>query len=264
MIELIPGQRSAFLFGFTVTEDNLWFDFNEGGAEISAEVSTDSYTAEEIASAVETALNAEGSLTYTVTFDRVTRKFTIAADGNFTILGATGTHSGASVLSTLGFGATDLTGDDSYLGASAAGSLYTPPFTLQDFIDPANWLEKVDASINESSSGDLETVTFGDRRFCQLNITMVSDIIHGSRVIDESENNVTNLNAFMEHSVNKRKVQFMPDADDLEVYEAMILESTPHKSDGTGYKLREMYDQGMPGWFETGALKWRIVTEDEE
>lgn len=265
-IELLPGQRSAFLFGFEVTEDNLYFDFDEGAGELTAEVAPDSYTAEELAAALETALNAEGDLTYTVTFDRATRFFTIAASDVFDILGNSGAHAGSSILSTLGHLNTDRTGLDEYTNENdnVAGTLYEPPFTLQNFIDPDNWLEKVDASINESSSGDLETVTFGDRRFCQFSIDYVTEISHGSAVIDQGSQNVFFLNQFLEHCVNKRKVQFMPDVEDLETYVTMILESTPLKSDGTGYKLKEMYDQGLHGWFETGILKWRIVEEQVE
>jgi hypothetical protein len=38
-----------------------------------------------------------------------------------------------------------------------------------------------------------------------------------------------------------------------------LLESSPDYSDGTGYKLKELFDKNLPDIYETGILKLRIV-----
>jgi hypothetical protein len=38
-----------------------------------------------------------------------------------------------------------------------------------------------------------------------------------------------------------------------------MLESTPEDAKGLKYKLKELYGQGLPGYFETGVLKFRVL-----
>lgn len=81
-----------------ITSSNQWIDINEGAGELNAQVATGTYlfdtdeNIDELESAIKTALDAAGTLTYTVTFSQSTRKFTISAGSNFSLLWKTGTH----------------------------------------------------------------------------------------------------------------------------------------------------------------------------
>lgn len=61
----------------------IWFD--EGGAELEGTLVTGDYDADTLCTAIKTAMEAAGALTYTVTYDDSTNLFTIAASGNFSL-----------------------------------------------------------------------------------------------------------------------------------------------------------------------------------
>lgn len=253
---------SKFYFGFEIDDENFNIDFDEGAGELTAEIEVGSYTPEELCAAVASAMSAVGANTYEVAFDRATRIFTISADSDFDILTNSGSHAGSTPYSILGFSTTaDFTGEDEYDGDGVGGSSYTPPFPIQSYTPPENWVEAVDSSINESSSGEIEAISFGERQFTKFNITNVSNITHGSQIIRESSSNVANLRTFLEYCRTKGKLQFMPDEAVPATYYTIILETTENSSKGTGTEVKEQFGVGLPGFFETGVLKWRVVEE---
>ena len=71
---------------------NRWIDFDEGGGELSASVVAGIYNANSLCTAIKTAMEAVGANTYTVTYDDLTKKFTIAGSGSFSLLWNTGSH----------------------------------------------------------------------------------------------------------------------------------------------------------------------------
>jgi len=101
---------------FVIGATNKYLDFDEGGAELTATMAVaDTYNGQTLADNIEYWLNAEGALTYTVTYDETTGKFTIAASGNFTLRWNTGTHKANSIATTIGFSdAADDTGAATY------------------------------------------------------------------------------------------------------------------------------------------------------
>ena len=116
-----------------------WLDINEGTGEVSVQVvTTDSvFLAYDIgfenstednynfAQIVEDALNASVSLslTYVVAYSKSTRKFTISAGANFSILWNTGTHTGSNLGVALGYNAS---ADDS------GASFYVSDYELEN------------------------------------------------------------------------------------------------------------------------------------
>jgi len=90
-------------------------DFEEtNGVELTAIITPGAYTADELATVIETQMEASGASDYTVGYNHSTLKFTLASDragggGTFKILWATGTNTATSIGSTIGF---DITGDD--------------------------------------------------------------------------------------------------------------------------------------------------------
>lgn len=88
-------------FALDVDSTNNKINFNEGGAELTATVTSGSYTLSTIAAAIETAMNAAGG-TYTVTIDK-DEKMTITGLVAFELLPETGTNRDTSILKYLGF-----------------------------------------------------------------------------------------------------------------------------------------------------------------
>jgi len=102
---------------FNINTNNKWIDFNEGGGELSAQIVVNDYDASTLCTAIKTAMETVGALTYTVTYSDTSNKFTITGSGAFTLLWQSGSHSATSVGSTIGYyvGADD-TGGSSYPG----------------------------------------------------------------------------------------------------------------------------------------------------
>jgi hypothetical protein len=255
--------RSVFYYGFEIDEDNYQLDFNEGGSELTAELAIGSYTATEFLTVLKTALDAAGALTYTVTMNRTTRVITIAATGNFSLLTTSGMHLGTSCFTLIGFSGADKTGAATYSGSAAAGSSYAPQFLLQDYVASQDLQQAVDASVNKTASGRVEVVKFGTEAFMECNIKFATNITQLSGgPITNSATGEDDLRTFMQYLVTKGPIEFMADVSDRATYETMILESTPESQNGTGYRLKEMYDIGCVGYFQTGKLKFRVVEEE--
>lgn len=252
---------STFYYGHSVNSSNLKFNFNEGAGELTATIAIGSYTPTDFATQVQTALNAIGSFTYTVTFNRAARTITIAtSDGNFSLLVSTGSENAVSAWSLMGFTGADLSGAMTYTGDTTTGSAYSPPFILQDYVTDEDWQQAAAASVNKTASGRVEVVKFGDETFYQMNIKYVNNNTQpDSLIIKNNATGVADLRTFMQYIVEKRPIEFMPDIDATSNFEKVLLESSPSNKDGTGYKLKELYDQGLPGYYETGTLVFRVV-----
>jgi hypothetical protein len=258
---MINTFSKFYYLGTEIIENNNRLFIDEGNGELEAEVTIGSYTIAGLCLALKSALNAVGDLSYSVEFDRETRLITISASGTFSVLRDSGAYFSAGIYGLIGFdGAENLTGLDAYTGGQVAGQAYEPQFKLQSFVSSDDLQEAVDAVINETASGQVEVVKFGIRRFVEMNISFATDVDQGSGgVILSNPTGVADLRRFMQFLVTKSPVEFMPDKDSPEVFQNLLLESTPESSKGTGYRLRELYDRSLPGYFETGLLKFRVV-----
>lgn len=252
------NTRSKFYYGYVISDSNFHIDFNEGAGELTAELSTNSYTLQTLATEVQTKLNAVGSDTYTVTVDRATRLYTISSTGTFSLLGATGTNSGESALSTLGFSAVDTSTAASQVSDSAAGTEFKPQFYLQRYISKEDFQEAAFASINKSANGDVEAVTFGDDLFYEFNIEMQTDEIAKGEFIEADPSGVSNLRSFLQYATTKGQFEFMPDRDDTGTFDKVLLESIAGNRNGVGYKITEM--RQLQKYFQSGLIKLRVVT----
>jgi hypothetical protein len=255
---------SKFYYGFTVTSSNKYLDFDEGAGALVAEVVPGTYTLEDLAQAVEDALNEAGSFQYTVTTNRASRLLTIASTGPTDYLAATGTNVtlGASVFPTLGYPATDVFNSTSFVSSTAIGSVYSPQYKLQDYIDQQDSRKNRDATLSKSASGKVEIQSFGIDRFFEFSIKFATNIYqpNGGPIIND-QNGVTNLRNFMQWLMNKNDIEFIPDSADPVTYYKVVLESASGSSDGMGYKLQEQYARGLTGYWETGVLTFRIIED---
>ena len=94
---------STFPFTFDIISTNKYLDFSESGTEFTATLVEAAYTPTQLATQITTQMNAEGALTYTCTWDEDTRKFTIEATGEFSLLAETGDSFGEGLLPWIGF-----------------------------------------------------------------------------------------------------------------------------------------------------------------
>lgn len=253
--------RSSFYYIDPVVDSNRLLNFREGaGPELTADVQQRGYTMSELAASVQTALNNAGALTYTVAFNRESRCFTISASGVFDLLTSTGTANGVDIFPLLGFTGADKTGGTSYQANECAGVQFLPQFWLQSYVDAEDYQESISPAVVKSASGIVEVVKFGDEKFFEFEIMFSTDIEQGKgSVVETNLQGVLDLRNFMKFCVRKLRLEFMPDRDSKPTFFKVLLESTPQSNNGTGFKLSEMYGQGLPGYFSSGMLRYRVV-----
>lgn len=251
---------SKFYYGHTVTDANNKINFKEGVPELTATLNIGSYTLTDYAAEVKRALDAAGALTYTVSVARSTRVLTVSAGSNFSLLTTSGSNASITAFTMMGFSGADKTGASTYSGAAGSGSVFTPQFILQDHISSDDWQQSVDAVVNKSASGQIEVVRFGVESFVQFKIRYATNIAQPSAgPITNSSTGLTDLRTFMQYIITKAPIEYMADKDTPTTWQDLILESNPDSQTGTGYKHKELYDRGMPGYFETPILKMRVV-----
>lgn len=250
---------SSFYYGYEITELNQNIPLNEGSGELNALLEIGAYTAQELAVAVQDKLNGVGDLTYTVTFDRSNRRYTIAATGTFSLLFATGITHGASAAAILGYTATDKTGTNTYTGSTATGTSYEPQFVIQDYVDQESFQQAIDATVNESTDGIIQVIKFGTRKFIEFSIKFVTNRTMDNVVIVNDATAVTKLQTFLQWCCEKQKIEFNPNKSSAATYYTIVLDRTPESDKGVSYKLKEQYSRGLPGFYETGVLRFRVI-----
>lgn len=245
-----------------IDSTNQNINFDEGGPELTAVLTPGSYSHEDLADQMKIAFDAAGALTYTVTFNRADQTYTIAATGTFALLVSTGSQVGTGPFTLIGFTGADRTGASTYTGNTTAGSVYEPQFLLQNFVDEDDNQQKIDPSVNESSDGIVEVVSFGTRQIYELSIRFATDRdVTKSGQIKNNATGVADLRTFMQRIIDKSPFEFMKNIAARTTFDKVILESTPEDSKGTAYRLKEMSLNGGPtGFFGTGLLRLRVIT----
>lgn len=252
--------KAKFYYGPRIDTDLNVLDFSEGGPELNASVASKLYSPTQLASNLQDSINDLGSLTYSVVFDRVTKKITISATAPFDILIASGTHAGSNIYERLGFtGGVDLTGASSYTGDEVCGSEFVPQFYLLDYIPLENWVDSVDSATATTGSGKVEFITYGQQRRTQFSIELVTNqAFIGNEFWEPNPTGLEDLASFLAAATQKGQVEFMRDRVDPSEFEVIILESTESSQSGTGFKIIEQIDYGV-GYFKSGLLRWREV-----
>ena len=253
--------RSKFYYGVKIPPTSTYIAFQElTGPVRSASLKSSSYSLSGFATEIQRALRAAGTQNYMVSINRSTRLITISAPANFSIFIATGPYAGAEIYTIMGFPLADLTGSNSYTGSSAIGKEYKPQFYLLDYMDTERSQNAVDASINETGSGQVEVIRYGTKKFMKCAIDFVNNEKNG----DESwiEDNITGIEDcidFLKDITQKSKIEFMPDRDDPNTFQQFILEATPASSSGLGYELIEKAGEGFLGYYTCGRLTFRLI-----
>jgi len=169
-------------------------DFDEGGAELTATLSAGNLNGQTLATEVETQLNAEGALTYTVTYDDTTGLFTIAASGNFTLRWNTGTNKAVDASGILGFSdAADDTGADTYTSDTAV--IHTFEYVSMDLGEAKEYDSIALLNHNLTSSATITVYGADDSAFSS---NVVSDTL---------TYNANNIYQFLTTARTKRYIQ---------------------------------------------------------
>jgi len=248
---------SAFTYGHTVTDDNRWINFSENGIdELSAQIDIGAYTLGDFANKISQAMNEVGTLNYTCTINRETLKLTISADSNFWLYVTTGTNVSISAYSLMGF-TTDRSNVNNQESDNVSGSVYYPQTPFQKFVDFQDNVKFNESTVNESASGIVEVVSFGEIQIAELEIPLITDITP-QLYIKENANGVTDARNFLRYAITKAPMEIIPDLNNMSNnISEVILESTPEDSKGTAFKLKEQYAKKLVGYFSTGLLKFR-------
>lgn len=255
------STHSKFYYGYTVTPENQAIDLREDGVELAATLDVGSYSLMEFVAEILRAIGEVSAKSYDVTVDRATRKITIACVDAFDLLVNSGLRAGSGAWTLMGFtGSVDLTGLVGYTSDSATGKEYKTQFKLQSYTSSEDFRGVVDDSVNKSASGVIELISFGEERFVEFNMRYVTSRALGANsVVRENLTGVEDLRSFLRYLITKGPFEFIPDESDPSTFEKLLLESTATENKGTAYKLKELYDVGLPGFYETGNLKCRVI-----
>lgn len=141
----------------TISSSNNKLDFNIGAGDLVATISSATYaigtTSSEtgtLCKAIKDALfAADATGTYTVSYSRTTKLFTIArSSGTLNLLAATGANIANGIWSTIGFAATDRTGAVTYAGTVQVEYAFTHTFTRSNSIQKQSFTFFSDRSMN--------------------------------------------------------------------------------------------------------------------
>jgi hypothetical protein len=251
-----------FYYGFEIDATNNAINFNEGTGEIAAYIQTGSYSAEQLVDKIKTAMDSASlnARVYFVTFNRSTRKVSISCSSAFDLLCDTGLQSGVAVWDLIGFATdSDKTGALTYTSDDVAGSQYIPQFLLQDFKHPNQTVKYIDSTVNESSNGEIQTVSFGLRRFLRFSLKFITNEITDGYVIRYNPSGYDDAILFLKFLIKKGPFEMMLDESNPTQYFTLILESTGYDSSGVGYELNAMTSNNLPDFYETGLLTFRVV-----
>ena len=251
---------SVFYYGLTVNKLNNVVNFDEGAGELSAFLSVDDYTLKEYADEIAIRMTLAGTQVYTATVNRATRKITISAPGNFSLLAGTGSQQASAIWSMAGFNFVDKTGTNSYESDFGAGFEYIPQLTLDDYTSLEDWEVKESAVVNVSTSGVVQTLQYGDGQRMSCRLRGATDLINLKVTpFYENANGVQALRNFMKYLITKAKIEFMPDKDSRSTFYNLLLESTDTDKNGIQFKIKNM--KVADKFFECGPLVFRKVVE---
>lgn len=255
--------RSSFYYGFNVTAQpyNGNMNIDEGAGEITIAVPVGSYTLQTLTDAIRNALLTQGTLDYIVTVDRQERKITISADQNFDLLIDSGSNASSSIWQLIGFNVSlDKTGADNYESDYEAGNSYRPQFKLQNYVPPEDHQSRNQSSKNVAADGTtVEVINFGLAKFIEMNIKYISNVAGDGYVIEKNFKALEEVREFLQFITGLAEFEFMPDRDAAGNYFRCIVESMPGFGDGTGYRLKELYDDNIADVYETGVMKFRVI-----
>ena len=253
-------KHSKIYYDFQITADNKYLDLSDSQDLYAIELNVGSYTPTELAKHVQSKINEVASDEFTVTFNRADRMFTITSEDVFEMLFATGSNASRSCAFVLGFPAEDQLGGDNYTSYYSAGKVYSTQFYIQSYKPTKQNRKAIDGVVNKSASGKVEVVKYGNERFLDGEFLFITDIVQMEpSIIRSNPNGVQDYLSLIEWLVEKSPVEIMIDESKPEEFQTFILESTEQDSKGLDYELIELYDRGLPLYYRSGKLKFKLM-----
>lgn len=248
------SNQSTFLYNFTVTSTNQYMSFATSSGEIppssrTAVLNVGFYSLSSLLVEVARAITAADPLhIYSVTADRTIangtqNRITIATNNTyFGIYFATGNPSNPATL--LGFNNSDYTGLTSYTGSTTSGTILVPNMNGYNYTPPG-YMQKNFGTINVSASGIKESIVFSLQQFSQIQFKYIPQATATNQ-----------WNPFIIWMIQQREFDFTPDyTDPTTVYEVTL--EDPNQ--GMMLNLTEHISEGLPGFWYTPLLKFRLV-----
>jgi hypothetical protein len=252
-------NNSTFYYGWQITQFNRFLDFNDGTLR-TATLDIGSYTSSGLATMIKKKMDALSTLDFTISFNRLTRKFTISATGSFSLPILSGTSSSLSVMPLLGFELSDLTGFSTYTGELESGFSYTTQFPIQSYKDTSINRKAIDGVINESTSGKIEVIKFGNNRFMEGEMLFITSVIQAAgSIIRSNPNGLAEYTQLIEWLTEKYPIEFMVSELNVDSFQEFILESSETDSKGLNYEIIELYDRGLADYYRSGKLTFRLL-----
>jgi hypothetical protein len=93
-----------------------------------------------------------------------------------------------------------------------------------------------------------------------MDLSFITD--HEMKVDAPVENNasgVANAISFLDYITTKAPIEFMEDRDTPSTYVQGFLISTDDSKEGISYKLMELFDRGLTGFYDIGKLVFRKI-----
>lgn len=256
-------SHSVFYYGHEITDANNLIPFSEGGGpEKIATIPVGFYTLSKFAEIVVSALNASSLVDWTYSIDRVTRKITLNASGPASLLFASGSVGLNSPYALLGLERMDYTLSTVFVSVNPSGKEYRPQFPLQDYSPKEKNKELVNAVVSKSATGDTVSVqSFGINRYMKCNIKFITNNPTSGK-LRADPSGVENAIDFLDYIVNKAPIEFMENENEVSRFDKLYLESTTESQNGTQYMLREYLDRGLPEYYESGLLTFKVINKE--
>lgn len=149
--------RSSGTFVISSTNNKIDFKESGGGGELTATITSGTYTATTLATEIKAQMESAGAEMYTVSQSSSTGAFTISTGGAYLdLLFNTGTNAVNAIASSIGFAASDYTGALTYTGTTAIHTEESIVFDLGTteqidhfamFFDPRRGIRFSDAAV---------------------------------------------------------------------------------------------------------------------
>lgn len=244
--------RSAFLYGYTVTDETKNFYFDEGAGVQSFIIPPRSYSLENLRELLQTLLIENGTQVYTVAVNRVTRLFTISAPLTFDLLPSTTTE---NFFSVIGITADKLAGI-TYESDISTGQTYLPQFALEGYGAFGLNKKSIKGSVSEAPSGITQATDFGTRSVMKCDFPFIGNFEHRKdSPVESNANGLQDAIDFFDYAITKGEMEFMYDRTDFNTYNICILESAGSDRNGLGYELKEI--KNLPSFYQIKKLIFR-------
>lgn len=252
--------NTEILYGLEITEQNMFLNFRDVDGDFTINLKPNSYTHTCLIKELNKLMfGLEKDVVFS--FDRSTGRVSISTTTQLDLLIGSGVT--YTMFPLLGFtGGVDQTGLTEYLADESMGEKYVVQFCPQSLLRCEDNKRLKDATVTESISGKYECFHCGEESFFEFNLRFITDVKQDCFFMYSNPTGVQDARDLFDYMICKRSVELTPDCDFRDEFYTVVLDQTPESKNGTGYELKEMYAQGLCGYYETGILKFKCIDKE--